>query len=142
MNEKNKDVDVSIILSQWQTCVEMANSISNRRDTMNNIFITVNVGIVATISFVWDIKYILLSILGIIINAIWRLFIRNFKLLNQEKFNVILEMEEKLPLQPFNAEWEKLKNNKNYKDGTKIEKYLPYVFAIIYIISLIVLAFK
>ena len=29
-----------LILAQWQTCVEMANSVSQRRDTMNNVFIT------------------------------------------------------------------------------------------------------
>jgi len=34
-NNEPKD---ELLLAQWQTCVEMANSISQRRDTMNNIF--------------------------------------------------------------------------------------------------------
>ena len=34
---KNTDDKTEIILAQWQTCVEMANSVSQRRDTMNNI---------------------------------------------------------------------------------------------------------
>lgn len=38
---KNDD-KTDVILAQWQTCVEMANSVSQRRDTMNNIFVTLN----------------------------------------------------------------------------------------------------
>lgn len=30
------DEKMELILSQWQTCVEMANSVSQRRDSMNN----------------------------------------------------------------------------------------------------------
>lgn len=30
--------DKEALLSQWQTCVEMANSVSQRRDSMNNLF--------------------------------------------------------------------------------------------------------
>ena len=36
------DMETSMIIGQWQTCVEMANSVSQRRDIMNNTFITVN----------------------------------------------------------------------------------------------------
>lgn len=53
-----------IILAQWQTCVEMANAISQRRDTMNNIFVTINLAILATVSFAWDVKSILILIAG------------------------------------------------------------------------------
>ena len=38
--------DREIILAQWQTCVEMANSVSQRGDTMNNIFIKLNLALV------------------------------------------------------------------------------------------------
>ena len=42
--------NLEIILAQWQTCVEMANSVSQRRDTTNNVFITINLAIVAAFS--------------------------------------------------------------------------------------------
>ena len=32
-----------ITLTQWKTCVEMADSISKRRDTLNNTFTTLNI---------------------------------------------------------------------------------------------------
>lgn len=40
------------LLAQWQTCVEMANSVSERRDTMNNLFVTLNIAIIAATTFV------------------------------------------------------------------------------------------
>ena len=36
---KEAEDKTEIILAQWQTCVEMANSVSQRRDAMNNILL-------------------------------------------------------------------------------------------------------
>lgn len=125
-----------IILAQWQTCVEMANSVSQRRDTMNNIFVTLNLAIIAAVSLTWDIKSLFILVSGIVVCIIWMLFIRNYKLLNTEKFNVINQIENKLPVKPFNDEWEKLKNNKKYVDGTKLERILPIMFIALYVIAI------
>lgn len=103
---KNAEDKIEIILAQWQTCVEMANSISQRRDTMNNIFVTLNVAIIAAVSITWNIKSLFILIAGIVVCVIWLLFIRNYKLLNTENFNVINSIEKNLPVQPFNDEWE------------------------------------
>ena len=120
--------------------VEMANSVSQRRDTMNNIFVTLNLAIIATVSITWDIKSLFILAAGIVVSIIWLLFIRNYKLLNTEKFNVINEIENKLPVKPFNDEWKKLRSNKKYKDGTKLEKTLPIMFIVLYIIAIITIA--
>lgn len=98
----------------------MANSISQRKDTMNNIFVTLNLAIIAAVSITWNIKSLFILVAGIVVCVIWLLFIRNCKLLNTEKFNVINSIEKNLPVQPFNDVWEKLKNNKKYTDGTKL----------------------
>ena len=121
---KTTDDKTEIVLAQWQTCVEMANSVSQRRDTMNNIFVTLNLAIVAAISINWDMKSLFILVAGIVVCVIWLLFIRNYKLLNTEKFNVINEIEKKLPVKPFNDEWKKLERNKQYKDSTRLEKTL------------------
>jgi len=136
-----KDNNIEIILAQWQTCVEMANSVSQRRDTMNNIFVTLNLAIVTTISITWDIKSLFILVAGIVVCIIWLVFIRNFKLLNTEKFNVINTIENKLPVKPFNDEWNKLKCNKKYKDSTKLEKLLPITFIALYVIAIIAIIF-
>lgn len=130
-NESKED----LLLAQWQTCVEMANSISQRRDTMNNIFITLNLAIMAAVSVVWDIKSILILAAGVVVCILWILFIRNYKLLNTAKFEVINDIEKKLPCQPFNDEWDKLKCNKKYRDGTKLERLLPIMFILLYIVA-------
>ena len=135
--EKNESKD-ELLLAQWQTCVEMANSISQRRDTMNNIFITLNLAIMTAVSIVWDLKSILILVAGIVVCVLWILFIRNYKQLNAVKFEIINKMENSLPYQAFNEEWEKLKSNKKYMDGTKLEKFLPIMFIILYIATAII----
>ncbi len=134
---KTIDDKIEIVLAQWQTCVEMANSVSQRRDTMNNIFVTLNLAIVAAISINWDMKSLFILVAGIVVCVIWLLFIRNYKLLNTEKFNVINEIEKKLPVKPFNDEWKKLERNKQYKDSTRLEKTLPIMFIVLYVIAII-----
>lgn len=132
-----QDEKTEIILAQWQTCVEMADSISHRRDAMNNLFITLNLAISTAISIVWDIKSIIILLVGIIFCIVWLSLIQNFKNLNKEKFSVINELEQKLPEKPFLNEWEKLKANKSYTDGTKIEYLLPIIFISVYVVAII-----
>lgn len=136
---KDKDEKTELILSQWQTCVEMANSVSQRRDAMNNIFITLNLAIVTAVSVTWELKTILILVAGIATCIIWLLFIRNYKALNTEKFNVINTIEDKLPVKPFNEEWKGLIANKKYMDGTKLEKALPYTFIAIYVVAMVLI---
>lgn len=88
---------------------------------------------------VWDIKSILILVAGCAICGLWILFIQNYKRLNTAKFEIINKMERDLPYQPFNIEWEKLKNNKEYKDSTKLERFLPIMFIILYIVTIIVI---
>lgn len=98
---ENKD----IILAQWKTCVEMANSISQRRDTLNNLFVTLNIAILTTISIRWDLKSLIVSFAGILLCSIWIFILINFKILNSKKFEVINDIESKLPEKPFAKEW-------------------------------------
>lgn len=133
----NTNEDKELLLNQWQTCVDMANSVSQRRDNMNNIFITLNLAIIAAISITWDIKSLFILIVGITICNLWILIIQNYKLLNTAKFNVINSIEEKLPSTPFKDEWQFLKNSKKYMDSTTLERILPITFIILYIVAII-----
>ena len=134
---ENTTEDKELLLNQWQTCVDMANSVSQRRDNMNNIFITLNLAIMAAVSITWDIKSLFILIAGITICILWMLNIRNYKLLNTAKFNVINSIEEKLPSAPFKDEWQFLKNSKKYMDSTTLERILPITFIILYIAAVI-----
>lgn len=103
---------------------------------MNNIFVTLNLAIIAAVSITWDLKSLFILAAGIVVCIIWILFIRNYKLLNTEKFNVINDIEKKLPVKPFNDEWKKLKSNKKYRDSTKLENTLPIMFIVLYVIAI------
>lgn len=128
-----------LILAQWQTYVEMANSVSQRRDTMNNVFITLNLALLAAVSLVWDIKSLYIIIVGIVMCIIWGFFIRHFRLLKTSKFKVIVQLETKLPEAPFNDEWKDLMSTKKYVDGTDLEMLLPITFSAMYFVAIIII---
>ena len=125
-----------IILSQWQTCVELANSVSQRRDSMNNIMSTLNIAILTTTSAFWDTKSIAFCFIGIGASLVWILLIEHYKKLNNAKYEVILKLEEKLPSKPMSDEWDILCSQKKYREGTNLERYLPIPFIIVYIIMI------
>jgi len=142
MNEANEK---EMILCQWQTCVEMANSVSQRRDLTNNTFITINLALIAAVSFKSDFKSIFVLAAGIALCMLWKVFINNYKYLNKVKYEVIHDLEKILPMKPYTDEWNKLnklKESKKYRDGTKLESILPILFVIIYAIAIALIAFS
>lgn len=136
MEQEDKDQDV---LAIWQTCVEMANGVSQRRDTMNNLFVTLNIAVIAAVSWMWDVKTVFLCVTGLVICVVWLLYINNFKRLNAAKFRVIYDLEERLGVTPFKDEWDILKKTKRYLEGTKLERILPIAFALGYAVVFVIL---
>lgn len=136
---QEKDDEKDIILQQWQTCVEMANAVSERRDNTNNIFITLNLGIIAAISFIWDMKSLVLSVAGIFICIGWFLFLKNYRNLNSAKYQVINEMEKYLPIKAFGMEWENARKDRKYLEASKLERFYPIIFIVIYFVTIILI---
>ena len=133
------DENSNILIQEWKTCVEMADSISRRRDNSNNLYVTFNLAIIAGIVMVWDVKSLVLGFAGIIISAIWFKSIRYYKSLNEEKYLIINRLEEKLPYKPYTEELQNLLNRSKYKDGTSIEMYLTKMFIVFYILSILII---
>ena len=127
----------SVLLEQWKTCVEMANSNTEKRTNSNNIFITINAALLAVVSFSLDYKSIILSVVGIAVCIVWLYSIENYKKLSSVKYHIVNEIEDRLPLAPFSYEWEKLNNERKYIGLTRIEKVLPWLFAFLYVISIL-----
>ena len=92
-----------------------------------------------TVSIAWDVKSILLLVAGIFVCVLWFLLIGNYKQLNSAKFDIINEIEKELPTRPFSDEWGKLKLNRKYVEGTKLERCLPIMFISLYIGTIIVI---
>lgn len=113
----------------------MANEVSKRRDTTNNVFVTINLAIVAGLTSL-NTKWLILFI-GITLNVLWWLLIRNYKDLNTAKFSIIMDIEKKLGFRPLGAEWNRLKKNSNYINATLLENAFPIIFSLSYIIYLL-----
>ncbi len=120
------------VIEQWKTCVETANGITEKRNTANSIFITVNTALFAVITFSLEYRSILLSAVGIFICVLWLRLLNNYRILNEVKYDIINEMEELLPLSPFKTEWARLQKGGKYTGLTKLEKALPIVFIVLY----------
>ena len=130
---KQDSDDVGIILQQWQTCVESASVVSQRRDVVNGLFVTLSLAIVGAASAFWDYRALPLLIIGCVMCAGWFLYLQSLKTLNSAKFRVVSSLEDMLPFSPFQDEWINLKSRKCYVKGTSIERMMPISFSVLYI---------
>ena len=125
------------IIEQWKTCVETANSVTEKRNAANGIFITINTALFAVFSLSIYGKSTLLSLTGIAICVLWLKLLENYRQLNEAKFTVINEIEQMLPLSPFKAEWKQLNQQGEYSGLIKIEKKIPRVFIALYVVAIL-----
>ena len=127
------------IVEIYKTYLQMSDKISDRRQSANSYFLTINtviVGLISYLSFGIEKKltilyFLLISIAGMVICYYWFRLIRSYKDLNSGKFKVVHDIEKLLPINPFENEWEKLgrgKDKKKYLPFTKIEMRVPWVF--------------
>lgn len=133
------EIDKQLALAQWQTCVEMANAVSQRRDATNNLFVTLHlavIGVITAVSSFSAFEVSVICLLGMVFCVTWIYIINNFRILNTQKFQVITEMEKKLPIQPMTIEWEGIKKTR-YKLGSYLELVLPIVFEFAYAVFMV-----
>ena len=128
----------STVLEQWKTCVDMANNNTEKRSNSNNIYITINAALLAVISFSLDLKSVVLAIVGIVICVLWIKTIKSYKTLSSVKYDIVNEIEKKLPLRPYTYEWDKLVREYKYPRLTSIEKVMPWLFIILFSVSIII----
>jgi hypothetical protein len=83
------------------------------------------------------------SVAGVALSASWWLQLRSYRDLNQAKFGVINQLEERLPCKIFTNEWQFLKKDHIRRWGGKyaelgtIERFVPWVFAALYVLLLV-----
>jgi hypothetical protein len=128
------------LFEQYKLYVEMADRISARRQTANSYFLTVNTALLSFVGYITTkdtSDYLwLLGIVGVSLCYLWYRLIRSYRDLNSTKFNVIHEIEKRLPLSPYDAEWEAMgrgKEPKLYKPFTHIETGVPWVFVVLHV---------
>lgn len=140
LNNITKDVPQSKI-EQYKLYVEMMDKISERRAATNSFFVALNTVVITLFGILRNenMKYNWLIIVGgLSISYIWGYTLKSYKLLNTGKFKVIHEMELELHFNCYAYEWQILGNGKDknkYLPISHVEKIVPIVFAVIYILA-------
>ena len=140
-DEENKQ----ILFDQYRLYVEMANEVSNRREKANKFYILIISLFITIFSTITSITHeIIIFIVPIIIipsiGYTWMKNIESYSTLNHGKFDVITEIENKLPAKGFTIEWELIELY-NHNELTKIEKKIPIIVSIIAVIAIILILF-
>jgi hypothetical protein len=142
----------------YKLAVEMADRVSARRTTANAFFLTINTGLVALVggtSLRWYV-----AAAGVVFSAAWWLLLKSYRKLNEAKFSVIVDMEERLPRQMFAEEYRHYKGSGDvpsseaqvlpearrarlaawatrYRELGEVERIVPAIFALIYFCELL-----
>lgn len=157
--------DASTILL-YKTAVEMADRTSARRAGSNTFFLTLNTALTAVVAIVSSARkppargnlpafdpfgLFVTAVAGIVLAFVWWLLLRYYRRLNRAKFEVITNMEKRLPAQPYTEEWALLhpasttasqeRSNLSrwwgrkvkHREATVVEQVIPFVFMGIYV---------
>jgi hypothetical protein len=135
------------VVEQYKLYIEMTDRISQRRQTANSFFVSVNTAVVALLGYVnaklpdaAERFYILISFSGVVLCLLWYQLIKSYRDLNTAKFAVVHTIEQLLPLKPYTAEWDYVgrgQHSRFYKPFTHIELYVPWLFFALYLIVLL-----
>ena len=144
--------DVKQIIEIYKVYLQMADKISDRRQSANSFFLTINTVVVGLITYLsfdsvfekYHPFYGLVSIAGMVICYYWYRLIRSYKDLNFGKFKIVHEIEKLLPVSPFDDEWEVLGRGKDklkFLPFTNIEMRVPWIFfslhAVVFLMSIL-----
>lgn len=141
--EGTSDVDRADLIDQYTTYVDTTLNVSNRRMRNNRFYVLLLSGTLAVLSVLADtqileeVGLLLAGLLGFALCVLWYLSIVSYKQLNRGKYEVISSMEEHLPAEPFNDEWEVLDKGQNWRTfvtHTRVERKIPGVLAIPYLL--------
>lgn len=137
------------ILDQYRMYVEMAVRISDRRQNANIVFMSINavfVAVLGTLSsklegyggLAW---YVISCCAAMVLSCSWCIILTALRRLNMTKFEVVLEIENRLPIRPYQAEktvtgWGTGLNP--YGTMARVENIVPWVFFGLYFVLMMI----
>lgn len=138
------------IMEQYKIYVEMTDRISARRSAMNTFFILVNTSIFAIVGSLSKgsppraaSALVIAMVILVIQCGAWYWMLRSYRQLSSAKFRVIGILEERLPAGPwYRAEWTAIGAGRDkalYWPITRLEQFVPGLYALAYFAFLIVL---
>ena len=135
--------DRTVILQQYQLCVEMADRVSARRSLTNTFFLTLNTAVFTVVGVFWKDRpdaaagLVTLPALILVVQCgAWFALLRSYRQLSAAKYVVIGVLEERLPASPYwRGEWSALGRGQEpsrYWPLTHVEQVVPALFAVAY----------
>lgn len=130
------------LLEQYKLAVEMADRISERRQGVNKFYI----GVLSALALLYSLiekaptlwaRYVLqcaLPVVAVVLCVMWALLIASYRRINAAKYEVILEMEKRLPATPYTDEWNRLgAGKKRHHQVTRLEAAIPFLFLLAFL---------
>lgn len=129
----------------YKLLVEMADRVSERRQSANSFYLSVNTAIIGGAAYLsqsafGELGTLAVSAAGIAICFLWVRSVVSYKSLNAAKFEVITALEDRLPVSPFKDEWAILDvdgDGKRHKPFHRTEVLVPVVFMAVHAAQLL-----
>lgn len=134
------DTDKAQTVEIYKMLVEMADRVSQRRQTANSFYLSINTAIIGSSAYLsafhpgW-LGVCLMALAGFCVSLLWIRNIQSYKELNEGKFHVIVELEKKLPVMAFKDEWDFLHHGsraRRYKPFHSVEILVPWIFVVVH----------
>ncbi|NHJ32586.1 MAG: hypothetical protein FK732_06970 [Asgard group archaeon] len=146
-SEDIKD-EIGLIFDQYKLYVDLADKISARRATTNSFYLTANSFLFVAIGILFsnglEIVVPMILLIGVFVSISWWLLIVYYKNLNWSKYQVINEIEKRLPVMGLLTEYKVSKTKeapiRKLRGLTSIEVWLPICLLVMYSLGLIVLS--
>jgi hypothetical protein len=129
------------LFEQYKLYVESAQKVSEKRISTGNYLLTVSSLVLTVFGIASNQKIsgawlVIIPIAGLLVSLTWFSLIKAYKDLNTAKFKVIHELEDHLPVALFRYEWHSCEQGKGkaYKPITHLERWIPLVFAVVYVV--------
>lgn len=149
-------------MDQYHIMVQTSEDLVKRKQTTNNIYVTLNLAILSILIAIAGINstsggaingvfitlfgipltmkvcaWIVVGVFGTLLCISWLMVLKNYANLNSAKMTLIIQLEQKLPLNLFDTEWKyvSLKNkNGKYIPFSRSEKLRAVLFLLFYIL--------
>lgn len=133
--EKKEIIDI------WSQYTSNAEEVTNKRQNINALFITIQIAILGFVVSDLEVLGICLSLAGLLVSITWLFMIVSYKKLNSVKFEIINELEKNMDIKPYTEEWNRLKT-KRYIKLTTVEIACSCIFAVGFISTFVLSVLK